>query len=116
MIWKDGNIKAADQYWLAKSFSDYSIHKLNLPEDDIIYNILLKEWTPWLWGRTRGLSNKARESLFVLAADYLSSLNYTGKIYDKYLERANHAFQNRNFNQWQMVAFAYLLKVKTEKH
>lgn len=116
VIWKDGNIKAVDQYWLAKSFSDYSIHKLSLPVDDILYNILLKEWTPWLLGRTRGLSNKIRESLFVLAADYLSSLNYTGQIHDKYLERAHHAFQNRNYNQWQMVAFAYLLKVKTEKH
>jgi len=116
VIWKDGNIKAADQYWLAKSFSDYSIQKLNLPVDDILYNILLKEWTPWLWGRTRGLSNKIRESLFVLAADYLSSFHYTGKIYDKYLERANHAFLNRNYKQWQMAALAYLLKVKTEKH
>lgn len=116
VIWKDGNIKAVDQYWLAKSFSDYSIHKLSLPVDDILYNILLKEWTPWLWGRTRGLSNKIRESLFVLAADYLSSFHYTGKIYDKYLERANHAFLNRNYKQWQMAALAYLLKVKTEKH
>lgn len=116
IIWKDGNIKAADQYWLAKSFSDYSIQELNLSSDEILYNILLKEWTPWLWGRTRGLSKNVRESLFVLAAAYLSSLNYTGKIYDKYLKRAHHAFQNRNYNQWQMVAFAYLIKVKTEKH
>lgn len=116
VIWKDGNIKAADQFWLAKSFADYSINKLKLPADDILYNILLKEWTPWIWGRTRGLYKNIRESLFILAADYLSSFHFNGNIYDKYLKYAHRAFQNKNFMQWQMVAFAYLLKVKTEKH
>jgi len=115
ILWKNADIKSADQYWLARSFSEYSLNKMNMSIDTTLVKVLLTEWSIWLWGRTRSLSRKVRKSLFILAADYFCSLKYNQLINDKYLDEIRTCFESKQFQKWELLCVSMLLKRKANR-
>lgn len=117
VIWKNQNIKAVDQYYLAKQLSDYSINYLSQPIDDLLYNVLLTEWSHYLWVRTRGLNESIRKSVFILASDYIKFLHSQAiiKTYNKKLQIVAKAFLNNNYIQWKLISLALLFEAKAKE-
>ena len=116
VVWKNQNIKAVDQYYLAKQLADYSIYNLSKSIDNLLYNVLLTEWSHYLWVRTRGLNKTIRNSVFVLASDYIKHLHSQANIktFNKKLQIVAKAFLNRNYVQWKLISLALFLEAKAK--
>lgn len=110
-LWKNDNIKAVDQYWLAQQCAEYAQENLCLPPDELLYNTLLTEWSQFLWGRMRGLPKVIQKSVFILAANNIQKMNFNeGNCYHPQLQCVLKSFRNKNFNQWRLLSFSMLLK------
>lgn len=115
VLWKKGNIKATDQYWLSYSLVKYSLEELKLPKSGILYSQLLKEYSSLLYSRTEELPRKTRKAIFALAAQFLSSLYSTEYQLSEQQEKYNHAILRRNFSQWEILSQKEWLKSKIGK-
>jgi len=103
-LWKTGNIKSVDQWWLAQSLSEYMRNVLHEEVDAQQYNVLLNEWYTLLWSRTKQLPTIIKKSIFFLAADYLSSLNYTGPYFRDDLRMVDACYRSKNYRKWYYMA------------
>ena len=99
-----------DQYWLAKSFIEFTTNDLGLPMNDTQYRQLLYELGPMMLGRTKGLEDKRRKTVFQLAGTYLGELQYectglgcTEKVVEESLVK-------RSFPAWVMASIAERLQ------
>lgn len=107
VLWKCGNIKAADQYWLAKSFADFSIHNQGFSPDIRLYDVLLKEWSVLLYHRTKGLPTKIKRALFFLASEYMIKIGFR-TYYKKGLQKEIlKSFELKNYYKWKCASIAY---------
>lgn len=105
-LWKRGDIKSADQWWLAQSFSEYLRNELHEDVSAQQYNVLLNEWYTLLWSRTKQLPTIIKKSIFVLAADYLISLNYTGPYFRDDLRMVDECYRSKNYRKWYYMTTA----------
>lgn len=105
-VWKSSNIKVVDELWLAIQLSEYSRTVLNLPVDDVLYQVLVEEFTVMLWGRTKGMPTKVRKAIFTMASNYLYSLSYVGNIKDCLYKKINNTLLDRNFLLWNVLCRA----------
>jgi len=109
VLWRKGNIKSADQYWLAKSLSDYVLSDKNVSKN-LVYNVLLREWSLLLYIRTFALDTKLRKEIFLLCASYLASLkNESIVFYAKDNKIFSKIFSKRSFLRWRFYSFWKLL-------
>lgn len=104
-LWKKDNIKTLDFYYLLNSLC--KINKdFNISTDYVFYNQLVYELGPNLWLRTRKLSKKLRETLFVYACDMANEYydKNNKKFYDSnyYISRA---LTNKNYYLWCIASF-----------
>lgn len=110
-LWKNKNIKSIDQLWLARQFAEYASVELMLPNDELLYNTLLAEWSQFLWGRTRRLPIKLQKSVFVVAAAYMQKMEEASiKTYTTQLKYVAESFRKKDFNKWWLTSLSMSLK------
>lgn len=112
IIWSKKNIKCLEQYFLLEKLMEYS-DKENLPQDSALYKIILHELGPVLWTRTKGLEEKVRKQVFVLACDFVNRYKVDGDLnfQQKYFEKV---FLKRDYGLWKMVSIYVMLGVKIQ--
>lgn len=102
-VWKSTNIKVVDELWLAIQLSEYSRSSLKMPVDEILYQVLVEEFTVMLWGRTKGMPLKIRKAIFSMASNYLQSLGYTSRITDRLYMKIDKSLLDGNFTLWNVL-------------
>lgn len=111
-LWGSNGLKSMDHVWLARQLSEYSIHELKIPVDDILYTQLLLEYSLTLMFRMRKMDRKTRKAAFVIAADYIERLNYNYSGKDKYLRRSERALKCNNYCAWLLNVKAQFFRGK----
>lgn len=111
-LWRSNGVKSVDQVWLARQLSEYSIYELKRPVDGVLYTQLLLEYSLMLMFRMRMMDKKTRKAAFVIAADYMKSLNYEYSGMDKYLRRSEKALKCNNYYAWLLNVKAQYLSEK----
>jgi len=107
------NVKSIDQYWLAKSLSDFAMDSLKIDTSDI-YCILLKEWSPLMYERTRRLPGDVRDALFFLCRNYLMDrFDSAGTPSEKHYRIVHNAFQTCNYKLYRLVSKSLYYHLKT---
>jgi len=101
-LWKTGDIRSADQYWLAESFVRYANDVLGMKPDALVYQVLLKEWSYLLYGRTRRLPNDIRRAIFYLCASFVNSMQLQTS--DKSFQLVEESFRRGDFKLWQYAS------------
>ena len=102
------DIRALDQYWLAKSLVEYTRHQLGYSVNDSQYRQLVVEWSNLFWQRTRRLERRVRKTAFHLASAYLHELNYpctTMTAAEKFQEKA---LKRGHFIAWELHTIALI--------
>lgn len=112
IIWSKKSIKCLDQYFLLEKLLEYS-KKINLSEDDTLYRIILFELGPMLWTRTRGLDEKIRKCVFVLACEFINhyKINCDLSFGEKYFEKA---FLRKDYKLWKFASIYVMSALKSE--
>jgi len=100
------DIRKLDQYWLAKSFIEYTTNDLGYDINDAQYRQLLHEWGTLLWRRTRGLDKKCRKAIFRLASSYLCGLNYRCANLTSLESIQEQSLIQRNYIAWELISFS----------
>lgn len=108
-LWKAGNIKSIDQFWLAYQCAEYSINNLKLPKDNVFMEFLLREWSSMLITRTRLLSEDIHQAMFTLASCYIKRLNIDYKPQNFYIKKVYYAFLNGDYILWKNASIAMSL-------
>lgn len=105
ILWKTGDIKSLDQFFLIENLLNYS-SSLGLKEEDGVYKLLLSELGEFLFVRTKGLSQDLREAVFKLACGLISEKGKTiGNVKLTYIEKKmEKAFLNADFNLWKLTS------------
>ena len=87
--------------------------KKNLPKDSSFYKIILYELGPMLWTRTRGLYEKIRKQVFVLACNLIKDYKISCDLnfQEKYFEKV---FLKKDYTLWKLVSLYVMLGVKIE--
>ena len=110
-LWKNKNIKSVDQFWLALQFADYASSDLALSPDQLLYNTLLSEWSLFLWGRTRGLPERIKKSVFALVSEYIDKMNFNeNDCFHSELRCVAKSIHNKCYCQWQLSSLSLLIK------
>lgn len=96
--------KNLDQLYLVKKIYDYS-KEINLSDDKILYELMIREWGYNLSNRTRNMQENNRKSIFYKACELWNSLEIKNKY--KFSVLANiyiYAFNKRKFWIWNKVS------------
>lgn len=106
ILWKKGNYKSIDQYYLTKELSKWFI-KLNGGNSDLIqYNIVVEEFSAILKYRISGLPNKFQQAIFVLASDYIQSYPHTFYCFlDKDIQYEKY-LRTKRYISWQILCWS----------
>ena len=96
--------KNLDQLYLVKKIYDYS-RKINLKDDKILYELIIREWGYILSNRTRNMPEKDRKAIFYKACELWNFLDIKNKYKFSVLEKVYiYAFSQRKFWVWNMVS------------
>ena len=115
ILWKNGNIKAVDQFYLAKRLAEYGKEGLGLQPDDLLINTLLTEWSRFLWTRTRGLNHQVQQAVFSLASDYIVSIGEPSVFYSEELKKIFLSFCKKDYYRWKLISLSMMLKAKAQQ-
>ena len=93
-----------------KKLKEYS-KKIGIEEDENLYKIILWEYGPMLYLRTRKLNKKIKKDIFILCCDDLKDFKklYKEDFKYRYLQRA---FLNNNWFAWKMISLYCLIDIK----
>jgi len=100
------DVRKIDQYWLAKSFVEFTTKKLGYPINDSQYRQLLHEWGCLLWNRTRSLDGKCQRDVFYLAASYFAGLCYHCSHLSDIEKTQEDALRKGNYRAWVLMSIA----------
>ena len=103
------DIRKADQYWLAKSFVEFTTKELGFLVDDVQYRQLLYEFGPMLLRRSRGLQKERRRALFELSANYIAGLHNEERRISAPERVLCQTFADRNYVAWRLMSYALRL-------
>lgn len=98
--------KCIDHYWVMEYCLEQA-KKMELPNDDVQYNIVKKHLSSFMYRRMGKMDNNIKESAFILAADMLDKIRPAeykceGNIVEKDIEKS---FINRNYKLWKVSSF-----------
>lgn len=98
--------KCIDHYWVMENVLEQA-QKLNLSNDSIQYNIVMKHMSTLMYRRVSLMDEEIKRACFVLAQNMLTDIrpkNYKvdGNMMEKDLHRA---FQTGNYRLWKLASF-----------
>lgn len=97
------NEKSIDQYWMTEYISEY-FDKRGWVKDQEYYKKILNELGPFLYYRTKKLSENIRKCLFIVASDRICRWNIDKQQLSLCEKRLLKAYLERDFYAWQNVA------------
>ena len=108
-VWGTKNIRALDQFILAKEITKYA-DSLNLLVDEWVYRLYLVEFGKLLYERTINLNINIRKAVFLQCSELLGKLKLEIEVssLQKYEYMLNTALLNRDFHLWECVCKYYL--------
>ena len=109
-LWKKGNIKSIDQYWLVKQCTEYGNSVLKLPLDIAFVRQLCKELTVGLYFRSQFLDSQIVEAVFVLASSFVKTLNIKDGLLDGIYKDIIKVFNDKNIEKWKLISYSMLYK------
>lgn len=110
VLWRTGDIRSVDQYWLAVLLSEFAENHFAMKPDDMLRDQIIYEWSIMLESRTRRLPENLKKVVFSLCADYLSKIgidNFRPTL--KIQREIATAYANRNYMSWKYLSRAYRL-------
>lgn len=96
------NPKSLDSYWLVKAILE-QYDNLGLPHDDMLYILLLKHMSLYLYPKIQGLGSKLVEAAFVLAIELVKKYKPKETVKMPYvLKCTERAFLEKNIELWKL--------------
>lgn len=97
------NPKVVDQYWMTEFIHD-EYQRLGLTYDEHFKRGMLREWSTFLYNRTRKLDESSRKIVFGCACQASGNLDYDSLELSVSEKRALKALRNKDFYQWCISA------------
>lgn len=112
-LWKQGDIHALDQYWLAYLISELAETKFGIMPDNTLIELLIYEWSPMLLSRTCRLPDNLRKAMFHLCCNYIERKGLDNYVTSDSMNRdVAKAFKKRSYKGWECLSRAYLCRRK----
>ncbi len=111
-IWSKQSVKSLDQFFLIKKLVEFD-RSIGIEDDNALFQILLYEFGPVLYYRTRKLPQKLRKSIFVMAKKLLESIKTDSFVeYNKDFKLLKNAYDRNDYNLWKLISIYMMLNVK----
>lgn len=111
IVWSKKNLKCMDQYFLVKKLVEYD-RSIGLKDDNTLYKILLYEFGPMLWTRTRNLDREYRRRVFLLACEFINKIEQEDITFSFEQKYINRALKNKDYVLWKLISIYILCGYK----